>query len=375
MSVTATELLREEPGVAVAARSPLTQLRHDLRRRPAALVAAGFLAFMVLLAVFAPLVTGLAGAPGPDVQNFNLTDSFGNGLPPSGAHLFGTDNLGQDVFSRVVYGARVSLGVSFAATVLALLWGTAAGLLGGLRGGWVDTAVSRTVDVLLAFPLLLFALGIASACSLGDGCLPAAGTGRVLLWAALCAGAVGGLLWLRHRTRGTALLVAGTVGATLGVGLVLRYLVGPGHDLLRPGLAVVIFILSVSGGIYVARLVRGQTLALRERGFVDAARTLGSSEARVAFTEILPNLAGTLIVTATLLVPMNILLEAALSFLGVGIQPPTASWGQMIADASKTFEDTWWYMLAPGVALVATVLAFNVLGDAVQDSLEPRRAR
>jgi peptide/nickel transport system permease protein len=145
--------------------------------------------------------------------------------------------------------------------------------------------------------------------------------------------------------------------------------------LIQPGVQTVIFLIALITWPYSARIVRGLVLSLREREFVEASHALGASNARVMFREILPNLAAPIIVYATLQVPLNILLEAALSYLGIGIRPPTVSWGQMIADATPIFNTAWWYMVFPGVALVITVLAFNLLGDGLRDALNPRYAR
>src|SRR5690606_15138621 len=141
----------------------------------------------------------------------------------------------------------------------------------------------------------------------------------------------------------------------------------------KPGIGVVIFVIAATSWTYIARIVRGETLSLRESEFVEAARAAGASDLRIVFREILPNLAAPVIVYASILVPQVILFEAALSFLGVGVQPPTPSWGQMLADATPIFNSAWWYMLAPGLALLATVLSFNLVGDALQDALNPRR--
>ena len=134
-----------------------------------------------------------------------------------------------------------------------------------------------------------------------------------------------------------------------------------------------IFVIAFTSWTYMARIIRGQVLSLREKEFIEAARSMGASNTRIIFKEILPNLVAPIIVYASILVPQVILYEAALSFLGVGVQPPTASWGQMISDATPIFSDAWWYMLFPGLALLFTVLAFNLVGDAMQDALNPRR--
>jgi peptide/nickel transport system permease protein len=145
--------------------------------------------------------------------------------------------------------------------------------------------------------------------------------------------------------------------------------------LIQPGLGVIIFLIALANWTYVFRIVRGLVLSLREREFVEASRALGASDARIMFREILPNLVAPIIVYSSLLIPQNILFEAALSFLGVGVRPPTASWGQMIAAATPIFNTAWWYMLFPGIALLLTVLAFNLLGDGLQDALNPRTNR
>ena len=143
----------------------------------------------------------------------------------------------------------------------------------------------------------------------------------------------------------------------------------------KPGLGVVIFVIAFVNWTYIARIVRGQVLSLREKEFVEAARALGASDRRIIFREILPNLVAPIIVYTTLIIPTNILFEAALSFLGVGVQPPNSSWGAMIADATEIFDTAWWFMVFPGAALLLTVLAFNLLGDGLQDALNPREGK
>ena len=303
--------LIETSGAEVAARSPLELFWRRFREDRVAMVSLAFIALLILVAIFAPLIVSLAGAPGPNVQNLHLLDSFGDPTGPNFAthEYFGVDPLGRDLFARTLYGARVSLIVAFVATGFSLLIGVTAGMVAGFFRGWTDTLISRAIDVLLAFPILLLALGLGAACSLGGGCF-------------------GGLL--------------------------------------KPGLVVVIFVIAFVNWTYIARIVRGQVLSLREKEFVEAARSLGASNTRIIFRELLPNLVAPIIVYATLLIPQNVLFEAALSYLGVGVQPPA-----MLADASG-YLSAWWYMLFPGVALLLTVLAFNLVGDALQDALHPR---
>jgi peptide/nickel transport system permease protein len=158
-------------------------------------------------------------------------------------------------------------------------------------------------------------------------------------------------------------------------GFIFSVVISSTATLIQPGLPVVLFVITFASWPYMARIIRGQVLSLRETEFVEAARSLGASDTRIIFRHILPNLVAPIIVYTTLLIPTNILFEAALSFLGVGVQPPTASWGAMIADAIEIFDTAWWYMTFPGVALLLTVLAFNLVGDGLQDALNPRTGR
>ncbi|HEY2216617.1 MAG TPA: ABC transporter permease [Solirubrobacteraceae bacterium] len=301
---------------AIAARSPLQLFWRRLRRDRVAMASLAFIVFLVIVAIAAPLIVKILGLSGPYTQNLNLTDEFGSPLGPSAAHPFGVDQLGQDVMSRVIYGTRVSLEVGIVGTAIATVIGVSFGIVAGYYRGWVDTLLSRTVDVVLSIPILLLGLGIGAACA-----------------------------------------VRGCVGGAIS-----------------PGTSVIIFLIALVNWTYIYRIVRGLVLSLREREFVDAARALGASNARIMFREILPNLVAPVIVYATLLIPLNILLEASLSYLGVGVRPPTASWGQMLAAATPIFNTAWWYMVFPGVALLLTVLAFNLLGDGLRDALNPRTA-
>jgi ABC-type dipeptide/oligopeptide/nickel transport system permease subunit len=328
MSISSSELLEgAEADVSaidlitdgeIAARSPRELFVRRFREDKVALVGLAFLVLLILVAIFAPLVCSLVGAPGPYRADQSALDIFGQPTGPSSAHIFGVDQIGRDVFSRVIYGARVSLLVAFVATAIATALGVFCGLFAGYYGGWVDTLVSRTVDAWLAVPYLLLAIGLASACSFGNGC-------------------VGGVI--------------------------------------KPGVPVVIAVIAITSWTYPARIIRGQVLSLREKEFIDAARSLGASNRRIIVRELLPNLTAPIIVFATTALPTVILFEAALSFLGVGVQPPTPSWGQMISDAAPNIATQWWYMLFPGLALLFTALAFNFVGDAMTDALNPRAKR
>jgi peptide/nickel transport system permease protein len=301
----------------ITARSPLQLFWRRFRRDRVAMVSLAFIALLVIVAVAAPLVVKLLGLQGPYVQNLNLTDEFGSPLGPTGGHPFGVDPLGHDIMSRVIYGTRTSLEVGVLGTAIATVIGLTFGTMAGYYRGWVDTVLARIVDVVLSIPVLLLGLGIGAACSV-RGCLGGA---------------------------------------------------------ITPGVGVIIFLIMLVNWTYIFRIVRGLVLSLREREFVQASRALGASNARIMFREILPNLVAPIIVYSTLLIPLNILIEASLSFLGVGVKPPTASWGQMIAAATPIFNTAWWYMVFPGVALLLTVLAFNLLGDGLRDALNPRSAR
>jgi ABC-type dipeptide/oligopeptide/nickel transport system permease subunit len=301
----------------VAARTPRAVFWRRLRRDRVAMISAAFLVALLLVAIFAPLIVSVLGLPGPNVENPNLTDAFGSPLGPSWSHPFGVDGLGQDVMSRVIYGTRVSLAVGVLGTAIATVIGVAFGLVAGYYRGFVDGVLSRFADVMLSFPILLLGVGIGAACSV-NGC---------------------------------------------------------GGGLIRPGVPTIIAIVAITSWTYMMRITRGLVLSLREKEFVEAARSLGASNTRIMAREILPNITAPLIVYASLLVPQAILLEAALSYLGVGVRPPTASWGQMIAEATPIFTTAWWYMAFPGLALLLTVLAFNLLGDGLQDALNPRTGR
>jgi peptide/nickel transport system permease protein len=304
-------------------RTPWQLFWLRFREDKLALLALTFIILLILVAIFAPAVVDLFGAPGPDDRDTSALDPlFATPTGPDSAHLFGVDQLGRDVFSRTIYGARVSLTVAFVATALATVAGIVAGLIAGYFRGWADTLISRAVDVLLAIPYLLLATGLAAACTLGQ----TSGGGSE--------GCLGGLI--------------------------------------KPGLGVVIFVIAFTSWTYMARIVRGQTLSLREKEFIEASRAMGASNTRIIFRELLPNLTAPIIVYASILIPQVILYEAALSFLGIGVSPDTASWGAMIADATSDFDTYWWFMLFPGLALLFTVLAFNLVGDAMQDALNPR---
>jgi ABC-type dipeptide/oligopeptide/nickel transport system permease subunit len=284
-----------------------------------AMASLGFIVVVVLMAVAAPLAAAITGHGPNELFLREMTDEFGLPRGPNAEFWFGADSSGRDVFVRIFYGARVSLLVGLIATAIALVVGTVLGVIAGYFGGRIDTLISRTAEIMLSMPVLLFAVGITAACSATkDGCL---------------------------------------------------------NGTLSPGLPLVIAIIALFTWPLVTRLVRGNTLSLREREFVEAGISLGATHRRIMFRHILPNLLSPLIVYATLLIPAAILLEAYLSFLGLGVASGTPSWGSMVAESLDIFEVAWWLMLFPGVVLLLTVLAFNLLGDGLRDALDPRASR
>ena len=329
MSTGAAELLQDTGGVItdeaaetpqeIAARSPLELFWRRLRQDKVALVALSFISVLIVIAIFAPLVVKLLGHP-PDEFHQNLID--GSLQTPkakyggiSGNFLFGLEpQNGRDLFSRIVYGARISLLIAFLATALSVVIGTVMGVISGYFGGWVDTVISRSMDAFLAFPLLLFAIALA-------GVVPDQ--------------------------------AFGLSGNTLRI-------------------ALLVFIIGFFSWPYIGRIIRGQTLSLREREFVEAARSLGARPMYIIFREVLPNLVAPILIYATLLIPTNILFEAALSFLGVGVRAPTATWGGMLSEATHWYQVAPHFMLFPGLAIFVTVLSFNLFGDGLRDALDPR---
>jgi peptide/nickel transport system permease protein len=273
-----------------------------------------------LLAVFAGVISSRLLHHGPnELFQAEMLDDFGLPKGPNRDFLLGADLSGRDVFVRILYGARASLEVALVATFFAVVIGTIVGIVGGYFRGFTDTLVSRVIDIILALPLLLFAIGIVAACgSSREGCL-------------------GGYI--------------------------------------EPGKRLVIFVIALFSWPYIARIIRGSVLSIREKEFIEASRSLGASNVRIMSRDVLPNLVAPIIIYTTLLIPSNILFEAALSFLGLGLPPSEPSWGQMLSDASGAFDVAWWIMLFPGLFLIATVLAFNLLGDGLRDALDPRTGR
>lgn len=288
-----------------------------LRRDKVALAGGVFVIFLIVVAIVGPHLVQSPLIYHPSLINPTFSRPYGAFGGISMAHPFGVEPVtGRDVLSRIVDGTQYSMLIAFLATALAVALGVFFGIISGYFGGWVDAAIARTMDVFLAFPLLVFALAL--------------------------------------------------------VGVIPQTAWGLTGNSLR--LAVLIFIIGFFSWPYMGRIVRGQTLSLREREFVDAARSLGARGPYILVRELLPNLVGPILVYSTLLIPTNILFEAALSYLGVGLIPPTPSWGEMLSDAVTNgyyYIDPM-YMIIPGLAIFITVMAFNLLGDGLRDALDPR---
>jgi peptide/nickel transport system permease protein len=236
-----------------------------------------------------------------DPNEINLTKVLS---APSASHLCGTDQLGRDVLSRMIWGARISLKVGFVATGIAILIGTILGAVAGFYGRWIDGIIMRFVDIMLCFPTFFLILAVIA--------------------------------------------------------------------LLEPSIWNIMIIIGVTGWMGITRLVRADFSSMKERDFVLAARAIGASDTRIIFIHILPNAMASVLVAATLGVAGAILTESALSFLGIGVQPPTPSWGNILTAGKDNIDIAWWLSLYPGLAILITVLGYNLLGEGIRDSLDPR---
>jgi len=263
-------------------------------------LAIGGLVVMVLLYVLT-LVTPLIAPYDPSEQGNIILSRY---LAPSLEHLMGTDKFGRDIFSRVLFGARISLSIGFIAVAISITLGTLIGAFAGYFGGIVDGILMRFTDMMLSFPRLVLLIVVIA--------------------------------------------------------------------LFEPNIYLVVVVLGLTGWMGTARLVRGEVLSLREREFVQAARALGMGDWRIIFRHVIPNTMAPVIVSATLGIGQTILTEASLSFLGLGVQPPTPSWGNMVSDGRDALINAWWIATFPGIAIVVTVVAFNLLGDGLRDALDPR---
>ncbi|WP_138160606.1 ABC transporter permease [Peptoniphilus catoniae] len=268
---------------------------NKIKRDKIAIVCLIFIILLIIVAVFAPFIA-------PYDQSYQDTSSIN--LGPCSEHLLGTDEFGRDIFSRIIYGSRVSLSVGLVAEGIAVTIGVIMGAIAGYYGGKVDSVISRIIEVFASFPQILFAI--------------------VIMF----------------------VLGTGVINVFMAIGFV--------------------------GWTSVARVIRSQVMQLKENEYVEAAKASGGSNIQIILKHMIPNCLSTIIVIITMEIPADIMYEASLSFLGLGVQPPESSWGQMISVARTYLRVNPGYAIYPGIALVLTVLAFNLLGDALRDALDPK---
>nr|WP_287328727.1 ABC transporter permease [Mesorhizobium sp.] len=278
---------------------PRAGVWRRLVKRPLALIGLVIVAVVLAGAVLAPWLTGYD----PNEQMFDGLTLEGAPLPPNASFWLGTDLLGRDLLTRILFGARTSLIIGIVANGVALLIGTLVGVTAGYFRGWIGGALMRFTDLMMAFPALLLAI-----------CLAA---------------------------------------------------------VLQPSLWIVAMVIALVNWVQTARVIYTETSSLAEREFIDAERTIGASAPRILFRHILPHLLPTIIVWGTLGISTTVLLEATLSYLGIGVQPPTASWGNIIFENQTYFQAAPWLVFLPGAAILALALAFNLIGDALRDILDP----
>lgn len=274
----------------------------SLRRDKVAIFGALVVLAMVLIAIFA----GVLAPHDPTIQFQDGLSDQGAPLPPGAAYHLGTDDLGRDLLSRLIYGARISLTIGVLANGLAMVLGVTIGAVAAYAGGWVDTILMRITDIMMAFPVLLFAIALIAITS--------------------------------------------------------------------PSLTNIILVIAILYWTTTARVIHSMVLSLKEREFVEAARALGATGPRILFLYILPHLVSVIIVYTTLGVATTVLVEASLSYVGIGVPVPTATWGNMINEAQNYYHADPWMMLFPGVAIMITVLGFNLLGDWLRDTLDPMQS-
>lgn len=293
-----------------------------LSRDRIAMICLVILILMYLTAIFGPFIAGAVGIDPYKFDRASISDLGGRPIGDFGgisaAHPLGVEwGTGRDIFAQLLYGLRISLVIATSATFMTVLFGTTIGIVAGYTGGWTDSIIGRLMDLVLAFPFLLIILALSGVFTqrLTDLGVPAGNASRIL------------------------------------------YL---------------ILVLSVFGWPYLARIVRGQVLSLREREFVESAVAMGAGKRRILFGEILPNLWAPILVYATLTLPAYIGLEAAISFLGVGVLPPETTFGAMLANSVSYFNVVPTYLFIPGTVLVVLVVSFNLLGDSLRDALDPK---
>lgn len=316
--------MQENGTTSIEGKSPRQLAWLRFRKDRLAFVAAGVIAFYVLAALFAPVICAVLGISpytldGKALNDYGLPNGAFGGI--SSQHWLGVEpGTGRDILARLLYGARVSLGVGFVGTILATSIGVTLGVLAGYKRGKVDAVIARMTDLTLAFPSFLLIIALT-----------------------------------RPFTQRLE---------SLGI---------PEGNPAR--LTYIVLVLSLFGWVYVARVVRGQTLSLREREFVEAARASGAGTGHIVFRQLLPNLWAPIIVIISLSLPGYVATESTLSFLGLGLEAPAASWGVMLGDSVRYYRADPTYLFIPGIALIILVLAFNILGDAIRDALDPKSDR
>ena len=269
---------------------------------------------LVIIGGFMVLVLAIIASSAPVIATHNPITQYSEGLSdlgtpvkPNHQFILGTDSIGRDAFSRVIYGTKVSLQVGVFASLISLIIGVFMGIVSGYFGRWVDMVIMRITDTMLAFPFLLFVIALVA--------------------------------------------------------------------VLKPSISNVYLAIGILGWAQMARVVRGEVLKVKQLEYVQAAKALGSSSFPIILIEILPNITGSIFVMGTLAVGQNIMLEAALSFLGIGVQPPTASWGSMLQEGMRVYQIAPWMIYGPGLALIWATLGFNLLGDGLRDWLDPKTGR
>ena len=286
---------RNKSGIS---RSRSDSWRDGIPGNPLALAGLLIVACLAIVAVISPLI---APYDPYAIDTWHILE------PPSMVHLLGTDTLGRDCLSRLIYGARISLIVGIVAVGIATAIGAALGAVSGYYGGLIDAVIMRLVDIMLCFPAIFLIMAVIA--------------------------------------------------------------------FLEPSIFNIMAVIGLTGWMGVARLVRAEFLSLKERDFVLAARLSGASDMRIVFSHILPNAIAPILVSATLGIGGAILTESALSFLGIGVQPPTPSWGNMLTEGKDNLDVAWWLSVFPGLAILITVLGFNLLGEGLRDALDPRMKR
>jgi peptide/nickel transport system permease protein len=279
-----------------AATLTVQQSYYHLRRNKLAFIGGMLVLSVFVVALFAPWISP------HDPSKIDIKNIL---VGPSSQHLFGTDDLGRDVMSRMIYGARVSLEVGFVAIGIATLIGILLGAVSGYYGGYIDSAIMRAVDIMLSIPTIFLVLAVIA--------------------------------------------------------------------ILEPSIINIMVVIGLTSWMEPARLVRAEFISIKEREFVTAARALGASDGRIIFKHILPNGLSPILVSATMGIGGAVLVESALSFLGLGVQPPTPSWGSLLSSGKDNIEIAWWLSAFPGLAILITVLGYNLLGEGIRDALDPRQ--